>query len=195
MCGVPPEDFADLLYIFHDAAAVAHLFTVAAGLDSAVLGESQILGQVRAAWEVAADEGTIGPALNMLFRHALEVGKRVRTETGISRSTTSVSQAAVALAAERLGALEAQRVLVLGAGEMGDGMAVALAGAGVGRITVANRTEARAGALAERVGGEAIAWSEVPAALRRGRPRPHLHRGHLGRGGPRPTSSTVLARP
>jgi len=166
LCGVPPGDFIDLLYIFHDAAAVAHLFTVASGLDSAVLGESQILGQVRAAWDAAADEGSVGPALNMLFRHAVEVGKRVRTETGISRSTTSVSQAAVALAADRLGALEGQRVLVLGAGEMGDGMAVSLAGAGVGRITVANRTEARALALAARVGGEAIPWSDVPTALR-----------------------------
>ena len=166
LCGVPPEDFVDLLYIFHDSAAVAHLFTVASGLDSAVLGESQILGQVRAAWEQSVEEGTIGPALNMLFRHAVEVGKRVRTETGISRSTTSVSQAAVALAAQRLGALDGQRVLVLGAGEMGDGMAVALAGAGVGRIAVANRTEARARALADRVGAEAIPWSEVPVALR-----------------------------
>jgi glutamyl-tRNA reductase len=151
MTHVPPEAFADHLYAYHDAAAVAHLFSVAAGLDSAVIGESEILGQVRQAWEAATAEGAAGPGLHMLFRHALEVGKRTRTETGIGRSTTSISSAAVALAAQRLGSLAGKRVLVLGAGEMGEGMAVALAGAGVAEVLVANRTSERAQALAERV--------------------------------------------
>jgi glutamyl-tRNA reductase len=101
----------------------------------------------------------------MLFRHALEVGKRVRTETGIGRSTTSVSSAAVALAGERLGGLVGRKVLVLGAGDMGEGMAVALAGAGVAEVAVANRTAERAAALAERVGGRATPLSTLPEAL------------------------------
>ena len=100
-----PEDLADHVYTFHDTAAVAHLFTVAAGLDSALLGESEILGQVRRAWEVAAAEGASGPTLNQLFRHAVEVGKRVRHETGIGRRLTCLTSAAVALARERLGGL------------------------------------------------------------------------------------------
>ncbi len=162
---LPPEDFADHLYTFHDAAAVAHLFTVAAGLDSAVLGESEILGQVKGAWEMGAAEGATGPVLNMLFRHALEVGKRVRTETGLSRRLTSLSQAAVALAAQRLGSLEDRRVLVLGAGETGERMVASLAAAGVGEVLVANRTPDRAEAVAARVGGRALRLSALPDAL------------------------------
>jgi glutamyl-tRNA reductase len=165
MTHVAPEAFADHLYAYHDAAAVAHLFSVAAGLDSAVIGESEILGQVRQAWEAATAEGAAGPGLHMLFRHALEVGKRVRSETGIGRSLTSVSSAAVALAAQRLGTLEGRRVLVLGAGDMGEGMAVTLADAGVEEVLVANRTPERAKDLAERVGGRAVPLFELPRAL------------------------------
>ncbi|HVL03895.1 MAG TPA: glutamyl-tRNA reductase, partial [Acidimicrobiales bacterium] len=102
---------------------------------------------------------------NMLFRHALEAGKRVRTETSISRHITSLSQAAVALAAERLGSLGGRRVLVLGAGDTGEGMVGALAQAGVADVLVANRTWERAEALALRVGGRALGLAEVPAAL------------------------------
>ena len=164
MTHLPPEAFADHLYAYHDAAAVAHLFTVAAGLDSAVVGESEILGQVRQAWEAATAEGAAGPGLHLLFRHALEVGKRVRTETGIGRSLTSVSSAAVALAAERLGSLSGKRVLVLGAGDMGEGMAVALA-AGGAEVLVTNRTAERAEALAARVGGRAVPVYDLPRSL------------------------------
>jgi glutamyl-tRNA reductase len=160
-----PEEFVDHLYTFHDTAAVAHLFGVTAGLDSVVLGESEILGQVRAAWEAAGEEGAAGPALNLLFRHALEVGKRARTETGIGRHTASVSSAAVALATERLGALARRRVLVLGAGDMAEGMVVALAKAGVEEVLVANRTWDRAEALAERVGGRAVRLTDLADAL------------------------------
>ncbi|MGH9183575.1 MAG: glutamyl-tRNA reductase [Acidimicrobiales bacterium] len=162
---LPPEEFADHLYTFHDAAAVAQLLTVTAGLDSALVGESEILGQVKRAWERAVAEGATGPVLNVLFRHAVEAGKRVRTETGIGRHTTSVSQAAVALAAERLGTLVGRRVLVLGAGEMGEGMVAALARAGVGELLIANRTQARAAALADRVGGRALPLGELSDAL------------------------------
>lgn len=160
-----PEEFSDHLYTFHDTAAVAHLFSVVAGLDSVVLGESEILGQVRTAWESAVAEGTTGTALNTLFRHALEVGKRVRTETAIGRHTASVSHAAVALATERLGGLDGRRVLVLGAGEMAEGMVVALAKAGVSEVLVANRTWDRAHELAERVGGRAVRLTDLAAAM------------------------------
>src|SRR5688572_11313322 len=159
-----PEDFSDHLYVHYDAPAVAHLFGVAAGLDSAVLGESEILGQVKVAWDRARQEGAAGPALNLLFRHALEAGKRARTDTGIARNITSVSQAAVAMAAHRLGGLDGRRGLVLGTGEMGEAMALGLAKAGTA-LTIANRTWDAAVDLAERVRGEAVRLAEITAAL------------------------------
>ena len=160
-----PEELGDHLYVHYDDAAVRHLFSVAAGLDSAVLGEGEILGQVADAWSMAREEGSAGSSLNLLFRLALEAGKRVRTDTGISRGTTSVAQAAVAMAADRLGSLEGRRVLLLGAGEMGEGMALALAAAGTGEVVVANRTAAHAEALAARVGGRAAPLFDLPAEL------------------------------
>lgn len=160
-----PEDVADHLTMLYDEAAIGHLFAVASGLDSAVLGESEILAQVRTAWETARVEGACGTVLSGLFRHALEVGKRVRSETAIARGTTSVSAAAVALAADHLGSLDGRRILVLGAGDMGEGMAVALAGAGVADIQVANRTRSRAQALADRIGGRTVAFGSLGAAL------------------------------
>ena len=163
--GLDPDTLADLLYTFHDDAAVAHLFAVAAGLDSMIIGEHEILGQVREAWRIAEHEGTTGPLLSRTFRQAVEVGKRARTETEIGRHAVSVSSAAVTLAAERLGSLEGRRVLVLGAGEMGESMAIALAGAGVGEIVVANRTPSRGRALADRVGGRAVGLDDVPDVL------------------------------
>ena len=164
---VPPEDFSDGLYTYSDEAAAAHLFGVSAGLDSVVLGESQILGQVRDAWERARAEGAAGAGLSALFRYAVEAGKRARTETGIGRGITSLAHAAVAMASERLGSLDGRRVVVLGAGEMGGGMASALAGAraGGGELVVVNRTWDRAAALAERVGGRALPLDELPRAL------------------------------
>ncbi len=162
---LPPEEFAGHLYEYHDEVAVTHLFEVVSGIDSVVLGESEIVGQVRSAWEVARAQKAAGPTLSGLFRHALEAGKRARSETSIARHITSVSQAAVAMAAERLGTLEGRSVLVLGAGDMGETMAVALAGAGVADVLVANRTRAKALALARRVGGRGITLDELPAAL------------------------------
>lgn len=163
--GLPPEEFVHHLYVHYDAEAVAHLFGVTAGLDSAVVGEHEIQGQVKRAWELAQAEGASSTSLNGLFRHALEVGKRVRSETGVSRNVASVSHAAVVMAEERLGGLTDKRILVLGAGEMGEGMVVALASAGVGEIVVANRSPERSEALARRVGGRAVALSELSDAL------------------------------
>jgi glutamyl-tRNA reductase len=160
-----PEDFADHLFVWHGDEAVAHLFEVAAGLDSAVLGEGEILGQVGDAWHLAREEGAAGSSLNLLFRHALEVGKKVRTDTRIARGITSLSQAAVALADERLHGLAGRKALVVGAGEMGEGMAVALARSGVAELLVANRSAGPAEALAERVGGRAIDLFDMTANL------------------------------
>lgn len=162
---VPPDEFADHLYVHYDAEAIRHLFSVAAGLDSAVIGEAEILGQVRGSWEQAGHEGTAGPVLNLLFRHALETGKRARTDTGIARGTASVSHAAVEMAAERLGALAGKRVLIMGAGDMAEGMATALQGAGVADVLVANRTWRKARALADRIGGQAVRLSDLSQAL------------------------------
>ena len=159
-----PEDFSTHLYVHFDGAAVTHLFGVAAGLDSAVLGESEILGQVKQAWERARHEGAAGPALNLLFRHALEAGKRARTESGIARHTTSLSQAAVAMAADHLGDLRGRAALVLGAGEMGEAMALGLAKRGA-VLQIANRTWGTAAELAERVQGQAVRLSDLPSAL------------------------------
>ncbi len=163
--GLHAEELHPHLYTQHDEAAVSHLFEVAAGLDSAVLGETEILGQVRGAWELAQSEGGARSTLNLLFRHALETGKRARTETAISRSTASVSSAAVEMATERLGSLAGTRVLVVGAGEMGEGVALALVKGGAADIIVTNRTEDRAHALAARVHGRVMPYTELEAAL------------------------------
>jgi glutamyl-tRNA reductase len=164
---VPPEDFSDHLYVHYDDAAAAHLFSVAAGLDSVVVGEPQILGQVRDAWERAREEGAAGARLSQLFRHALEVGKRARSETAIARGITSLSQAAVAMATERLSTLADRNVVVLGAGEMGAGLVDEVAEADVPgpQVTVANRTWVKAEQLAERAGGRAVTLDRLPAAL------------------------------
>lgn len=165
LAGLGADDLHPHLYSQHDDAAVTHLFEVAAGLDSAVLGESEILGQVRSAWELAQEEGGTKATLNLLFRHAIETGKRARTETSIGRGTTSVSYAAVEMATERLGSLVGRRVLVVGAGEMGEGIAAALVHAGANDIVVANRTVERAEQLAARIGGRVVPFTDLPAAL------------------------------
>jgi glutamyl-tRNA reductase len=162
--GSSPDDFSELLYTYYDDAAVAHLFAVAAGLDSMIVGESEILGQVRDAWQTAVREGT-APQLTGLFRHAVESGKRVRTETGIGRHPVSIPSAAVSVAAEHLGTFEGAKVLVIGAGQMATGLASTLRSRGVEHVWIANRTLERAEAAAERIGAEAIPLSEVADTL------------------------------
>ncbi|HUF84439.1 MAG TPA: glutamyl-tRNA reductase [Acidimicrobiia bacterium] len=164
---IDPDEITDHLYTYHDDAAVAHLFGVAAGVDSMIVGEAEILGQVREAWLVAEREGTTGQLVSRVFRQAIAVGKRSRTETAIGRNPASISSAAVAVAGERLGSLEGRRVLVLGAGDVGEGLAIALGGAGVDEVVVANRTPEHAAALARRVDGRAITLDEVPSELGR----------------------------
>ncbi len=162
---VAPEDFADHLYTHYDDDTVRHLFRVTAGVDSDVLGDTEVQGQVREAWRIGVDEGSVGPVLNLLFRHAVETGKRARSDTGIARGTASVSHAAVEMAAERLGSVAGRTVLVIGVGPIGRSMATALRGAGAGRVLVANRTPARAETLAAEVDGEVVPLAELPAAL------------------------------
>jgi glutamyl-tRNA reductase len=166
--GGEPEDFGDSLYSFRGDSAISHLFRVASGVDSAILGEGEILRQVRDAWELAQRESAAGPVLTYLFRHSLEVGKRARTETFISRGTTSLSQAAVAMAAERFGSLEGRTILVVGAGDMGEGMGRALASEpSIGDVLFANRTWSKAAAMANRFGGLPLELDRLTAALER----------------------------
>lgn len=166
-CQVAPEEFADHLYVYYDNEAVSHLFGVACGLDSAVLGEHEIQGQVKSFWETAQAEEAVGPTLNGVFRQALEVGKRARTETEISRHVTSVSQAAVLLAQDELGSLNGKRLFVIGAGDMGGGMTATAANAvdDLGALVVASRTWSRATELAERFNGRAVHLDEVEQEL------------------------------
>lgn len=165
--GLSNDEIAPHLYSQHDDAAITHLFEVAAGVDSAVIGETEIVGQVRDAWERAMTEGVARTTLNHLFRHALEVGKRARTETAISRSTASMSYAAVEMSKEILGTLHGRHVLVVGAGEMGEGVATALSRAGAGSVTVVNRTQSRGEKLAEKVGATVASISELATELSR----------------------------
>ncbi len=161
----PPEDFSEHLYTYYDDSAVSHLFGVAAGLDSMILGEGEILGQVRSAWQLADDEGASGQAMARVFRHAIELGKRVRTETAIGSRALSISSAAVALAERTMFSLRGRSVLILGAGDVAEGLGRALVSAGAGEVTVANRTHARAVALAEKLGGRAVPLGDLPDVL------------------------------
>ena len=163
--GLSIDELTPHLYSQHDTSAITHLFEVAAGLDSAVLGEGEILGQVRSAWETAQQEGAARSTLNQLFRAALSTGKRARSETGIARGTASISHAAVEMITDLLGDLTGMRVLVVGAGSMGEGVAVALHRAGGADILVANRTAERSAALADRVDGVAVGFDRLAEAI------------------------------
>ena len=155
------EPLDGVLYRLHEDAAAMHLFRVAAGLDSLVPGEGEILGQVRAAYEAAAP----GHLLDRVFRQALAVGKRVRTETAIGESPASVSAAAAALAAQVFGELGGRRVLLVGAGRIGELAAANLSSRGAEIAFVANRTPEAAHELAHRFGGEALALTELASHL------------------------------
>jgi glutamyl-tRNA reductase len=155
------EPLDGVLYRLRDEAAALHLFRVASGLDSLVPGEGEILGQVRAAYESV----TTGPLLDRVFRQALGVGKRVRTETAIGESPASVSSAAAALAAQVFGDLSGRRVLLVGAGRIGELAASNLASRGATIAYVANRTVDTARELALRFGGSAISLDDIGAQL------------------------------
>jgi len=164
--GVDLETLGSHMYAEHDEAAVRHLFSVASGLDSMVLGEGEVLGQVRDAWEIARAEEAARSGLNLLFRHSLETGKRARTDTDIARGTASISHAAVEMAIERCGSLGDVNVAVVGAGVMGEGIAVALHSHGAAAMTVLNRSEASGRQIADRVNGQVQSLESLDAALR-----------------------------
>ena len=164
---IRPTELTGSLYSMRGSEAVRHLFGVAAGLDSMIVGEAEIQGQVKRAYELALVEGSTGPITNRLFREALAAGKRVRTETGVGRSRVSVSSVAVELAAQMLGDLSTRRVLVIGAGENGELTAKALRERGVHTVFVANRHYNRAIGLAQRFDGTAVRFDDLPAQLGR----------------------------
>lgn len=153
------------LYFLDGPATVNHLMRVAAGLDSMILGEAQILGQVSAAQDAAQAAGCLGPILSHLFDRAIHAGKRARTETEIGRHTTSISHAAAQLICERSAALENVQALIVGAGEMAQVAAQALHDRGLRQMSFINRTHARAESLAQHFGGRALNWYHLPAAL------------------------------
>jgi glutamyl-tRNA reductase len=160
-----PTELVGHLYSLRASQAAEHLFRVTAGLDSMIIGETEIQGQVKRAYELALVEGATGPVLNRLFRGALAAGKRARTETGISERALSVPQVAVELAQRSLGDLSSRRVLVVGAGETAELTARALAARGVEAVFVANRRYDRAIGLAQRFGGRAIRFEELPEQM------------------------------
>jgi len=153
------------LYHHYDREAARHLFRVAAGLDSMMLGEAEILGQVREAYRIAHEQGATGPVLNRLFQGALEVGKRVRAETELGTRPMSVASAGVKLAERIFGKFEERSALVLGAGTISEQVIAQLRDRGIARLFVMNRSKERADGLAKQYGGEVLPWGEWERAL------------------------------
>lgn len=168
--GMPETDADRYLYTLHDDGAVEHLFRVVASLDSMILGEAQIQGQVKAAYERAVETNTgdfvVGPVLARLFETALRVGGRVRSETKLGTGAASVPSASIELAHKIFGSLEGRRALVLGAGDMSELTMECLRNAGVHDIMVANRTAARAEEVSRRLNTRPVTFDDVPALLR-----------------------------
>lgn len=159
------EEGLKYLYVFEGEQAVHHLFMVAASLDSMVVGEAQILGQLKEAYRASSKFGSTGPLLNKLIHKSFSVAKRVRTETGIGSAAVSISYAAVQLAKKIFGSLDDKNVLLVGAGEMAELAAEHLVGQGVASVTVANRTLSRAVDLAKRFNGSAVSMDEFVSQL------------------------------
>jgi len=162
---IRPTELLGHLYSLRSADAARHLFRVTSGLDSMIVGEAEVQGQVKRAYELALVEGNTGPILNRLFRGALAAGGRARDETGISKKGLSISSVAVELAQRTLGDLGKRSVLVIGAGETAELVARALVARGVLTVFVANRRYDRAIGLAQRFGGEAVRFEELPEQL------------------------------
>jgi glutamyl-tRNA reductase len=163
--GLPAADLASHLYVNYDEAAVQHLFRVAGGLDSMVVGEAQILGQLRDAYHAATEADSAGRLLHELMQQALRVGKRAHAETGIDKAGQSVVTAALDVAAGHLGDLAGRPALVIGAGAMGALSVATLTRAGVGPLRITNRGAQRAGRLAEAYGATAVPFDALDDAL------------------------------
>ena len=162
---VEPQELASYAYTYWDVDAARHLIRVASGLDSQVLGEPQILGQVKSAYDIARAAGTLGPELNLLSQVSLSAAKRVRTDTDIGRNPVSVAYAAVLMARQIFSDLATKRALLLGAGETIERVAEHLAELGIGAMAVANRTLANAEALAGRFNARAMQLTDVATHL------------------------------
>jgi len=163
--GTPPTELVGHLYSLRGVDAALHLFRVTAGLDSMIVGEAEVQGQVKRAYELALVEGATGPILNRLFRGALAAGKRARSQTGITERGVSVPSVAVELARRTLGDLSSRLVLVVGAGETAELTARALAARGVEPAFIANRRYDRAIGLAQRFGGRAVRFEDLPEQM------------------------------
>ena len=162
---IPHDRVREHLYVHRGADAARHLFRVAAGLDSLVVGEPQILGQVKAAYGLASDRQLTAALTNRLFHSAFTVGKRVRSETGLGEGAVSVSYAAIALAKKIFGDLKGRAVLILGAGEMAKLTGIHLQAQRVKQITIASRTLSTAQNIATRLDGVAVPWDRIGQAL------------------------------
>lgn len=163
--GLPQQEFSPYLFIYEQDGAIDHLFSVACGLNSMVLGETQILGQVRTSFLDGQDNKTTGTVFNQLFKQAITLAKRAHSETDIGANAVSVSYAAVELAKKIFGSLEGKHVLILGAGKMGELAIQNLHGNGASKVTVINRTLEKAQNLAARFSGEAKSLDELQCAL------------------------------
>ena len=163
--GIRPTELAPAIYSHRNCDAARHLYRVTSGLDSMVVGEAEIQGQVKRSYEAARARESTGPLTNRLFTAALQTGKRVRSETAIGERQLSLPAVAVALARERLGALAGRKVVVVGTGETSELAARALADSGALTVFVASRRRDRAIALAKRYGGESLSFDELPVAL------------------------------
>ena len=163
--GIGVEEFADHLYEYYEERAVRHLFAVASGIDSMVVGEAQILGQVREAFQAAQAERTVGPVLSGLFARAIKVGRRARRETGIGAGLASTLTVGLRVVREHLGDLDGRRVLLVGAGSLARLAGRTLRQAGAGELVVANRTAARGAALAGELRGRSVPLERVAAEL------------------------------
>jgi glutamyl-tRNA reductase len=163
--GIEQKEFSPFLFVYEDDGAVDHLFNVTCGLNSMVLGETQILGQVRTSFMLAQEVGTTGTVFNQLFKQAITVAKRAHSETDIGANAVSVSYAAVELAKKIFGSLANKHVLIFGAGKMGELAAQNLHGNGVKKVTVINRTYEKAQDLADRFSGKARTLAELEKSL------------------------------
>lgn len=164
--GIRPTELVDIVYSPRNCDAARHLFRVTAGLDSMIVGEHEVQGQVRRSYETALGAGTTGPFTNRLFRAALQAGKRVRSETALSAARVSVPSVAVDLARETVGPLEERSVVVIGAGETAELTARALSAQGVRTLFVANRRVERAHELASAFDGSVASLDELPQRMR-----------------------------
>ena len=163
--GIAQESFSQYLFIYEQDQAVDHLFRVTAGIDSMVLGETQILGQVKSSFLAGQESGTTGTVFNQLFKQAVTLAKKAHSETAIGENAVSVSYAAVELGKKIFGSLKNKQVVILGAGKMGELAIKNLQGSGANKITVINRTFEKAEALAESFGGQAKPLNQLQCAL------------------------------